>query len=204
VRIVRSVPTEEDVKWAGDESRLLVVWPVAAKPRGASARATPDTIGGVVADSALVVAGFPRAWRFTADSLRGGLVVARWVDGEPAAVEWPEGRGCIRSVAISVNPVGDLPIRNDFVRLVRTLSAGCSTARPSRAMPQASLAALEGKGGLAPRDAFSPGADVRSSLAPWLFGVALVAALLELVVRRRKDEAVVAESRATTQAGKAA
>jgi hypothetical protein len=44
---------------------------------------------------------------------------------------------------------------------------------------------LEGSGGLAPRAAFQPLGDARSDLAPWLFALAIAAAITELFVRRR-------------------
>jgi hypothetical protein len=51
------------------------------------------------------------------------------------------------------------------------------------------VAKLEGKGGLAPREAFQPVTDARSELAPWLFALALAAAIAELFVRRRGKNA---------------
>ena len=47
------------------------------------------------------------------------------------------------------------------------------------------VAKLEGKGGLAPRAAFQPLTDAHSDLAPWLFALAIAAAIVELFVRRR-------------------
>ena len=84
-----------------------------------------DTVGGVMTGEAVVVAAFERQWSFPPDSVRGGEIVARWVDGEPAAIEKPDGDGCVRSVAVPVSPVGDLAIRSDFVRFVSTLSRAC-------------------------------------------------------------------------------
>src|SRR5688572_13519685 len=110
------------VAQAGDTvARAAIEWEAAGRPRGAVARARVDTIGGVVADSALVVAGFTRRWSYPADSIRDGLIVARWIDGEPAAVEWKSGEGCRRSVAVPVTPVGDLAIRSDFVAFVSAI-----------------------------------------------------------------------------------
>jgi len=50
----------------------------------------------------------------------------------------------------------------------------------------AAIARLAGNGGLASRDAFQPAIDTRSPLAPWLFALAIAAAVAELFVRRRK------------------
>lgn len=66
---------------------ILIDWPQTARPRGAIARSVTDTVGGVVARDATVIAPFARRWSYPADSLRGAEVIARWVDGEPAAIE---------------------------------------------------------------------------------------------------------------------
>ena len=148
-------------------------------------RAVKDTVGGVMAGEAGVVAAFERTWSYPPDSLRDGEVIARWVDGEPAAIEKPDGPGCVRSVAIPVTPVGDLVIRTEFVRFVASLSRPCAQTTSLIPADPSVVAKLEGKGGLAPREAFQPLTDARSELAPWLFALALAAAIAELFVRRR-------------------
>jgi Aerotolerance regulator N-terminal len=164
---------------------VLISWPAAARPRFAVARLKRDTVGGVDADDAAVVAAFDRKWTYPADSVRGGEVIARWVDGEPSAVEMPDGNGCIRSVAMAVTPVGDLAIRREFIRFVAAMSRPCAARTALTAAGPAALAKLEGKGALAPRTAFLPLTDIRSSLSPWLFALAIAAAISELLVRRR-------------------
>jgi hypothetical protein len=163
----------------------LIGWPVASRPSGAVPRPGRDTVGGVMAGDAVVVATFERAWTFPPDSLRGADVISRWVDGEPAAIERPEGVGCIRSVAIPVTPTGDLVIRRDWVRFVAALSGPCASVTSLIPADADDIGQLEGKGGLAPREAFQPLNDAQSPLAPWLFALALVAAIGELFVRRR-------------------
>jgi hypothetical protein len=142
-----------------------------------------------MAGDAVVVSTFERQWSYPPDSLRGAEVIARWVDGEPAAVEKPDGTGCVRSVAIPVTPIGDFVIRHDFVRLVAMLSRPCARITSMIPSDPADIAKLEGKGGLAPRAAFQPLMDAHSDLAPWLFALALAAAIGELFVRRRKRDA---------------
>ncbi|HEX2722623.1 MAG TPA: BatA domain-containing protein [Gemmatimonadaceae bacterium] len=164
----------------------VVEWPITGRPRGALRRQSNDTIGGVIAGRALVIAAFERRWIFPADSIRDANVIARWVDGEPAAVEWRANGGCIRSVAVPVAAIGDLVIRDDFVRFVAALSRDCS-ARTRLAMSASALGSLRRAGGKAPRDAFRPRSDVQSTLAPWLFALAIAAALTELLVRRRSE-----------------
>jgi aerotolerance regulator-like protein len=166
------------------QREALIEWPASTRPRFAVQRAVMDTVGGVLAGEAVVVSAFERRWAFPADSLRGAEVIARWVDGEPAAVEKADGVGCIRSVAIPVSPVGDLVIRKDFVRFVGSLSRPCSGRAALVAADPEAVARLGGKGGLAPREAFQPLTDARSDLAPWLFALAIAAAIAELFVRR--------------------
>jgi hypothetical protein len=167
----------------------LIGWPASTRPRFAAPRAVRDTVGGVMAGDAVVVSTFERQWSFPPDSLRGAEVIARWVDGEPAVVERPDGNGCVRSVAIPVTPVGDFVIRRDFVHLVASLSRPCARTTSLIPADPADVARLEGKGGLAPRAAFQPLTDAHSDLAPWLFALALAAAIGELFVRRRGRDA---------------
>jgi hypothetical protein len=163
----------------------IIEWPASTRPRFAIQRAVRDTVGGVMAGDAAVVSSFDRQWSYPADSLRGTDVIARWVDGEPAAIEKPDGAGCVRSVVIPVAPVGDFAIRRDVIRLVEFLSQPCARVTSLTPADPAVVAQLAGKGGLAPRAAFQPLTDVRSTLAPWLFALALAAAIAELFVRRR-------------------
>jgi hypothetical protein len=180
--------------------RAIIEWPSSTRPRGAVARAVRDTIGGVVSGDAIVVAAFERRWSYPADSLRGVEVIARWIDGEPAAVETATSSGCSRSVTIPVNPIGDLVIRNDFVKLVAALSHDCISRTARVPAPAAEVDKLKGEGALAPRDAFQPRGDVRSDLAPWLLGLAIAAAIAELFVRRRRAERVAGARRVASEA----
>jgi hypothetical protein len=186
--IDRGVPrgSREGARPPRSSNNVLIEWPASTRPRFAVPRTVVDTVGGVVAGDARVVAAFARQWSFPPDSLRGAEVMARWVDGDPAAVESVEGTGCTRSVAIPVTAVGDLVIRHEFVRLVSTLSGPCDWRRALIPAGPAAVAKLAGKGGFAPREAFQPLTDTRSDLASWLFALALAAAIVELFVRRRR------------------
>jgi hypothetical protein len=174
--------------------RPIVRWPITTRPPGAIERARTDTTGGVIAGNALVVAAFPRRWAYPHDSIRGGEIIARWIDGEPAAIEWASGSGCVRSAAIPIASTGDLVLRDDFARFVGALSADCVSKAAMRSADPVRVDRLTGQGGLASRDAFKPRGDVRSTIAPWLLALALAAAVAELFVRRRRN-AVVAERR---------
>jgi hypothetical protein len=173
---------------------VLIEWPASARPRYAISRAVRDTVGGVMAFESVVVAAFDRQWSYPQDSLDGAHVIARWVDGDPAAVEKPDGTGCTRSVAIPVTPVGDLVIRHEFVRMVAALSRPCASKTSLILAVPTAVDRLAGQGGLAPRTAFQPVTDKRSELAPWLFALALAAAIGELFVRRRGRRGSVADA----------
>jgi hypothetical protein len=163
----------------------LIAWPASSRPLFAIQRAVRDTVGGVMAGDAVVVSAFERQWSYPPDSLRGAEVIARWVDGEPAAIEMPDGGGCVRSVAIPVSIAGDLVIRKDFVRFISSLGGPCSAVTSLVPADPDVIARLEGIGGLAPRAAFQPLSDAHSDLAPWLLALAIAAAVTELFMRRR-------------------
>lgn len=186
------------------DGRSVIEWPENSRPRGAIPRASVDTIGGVIAGEALVVSAFERKWSYPADSVRGSDVVARWIDGEPAAIETPSSVGCRRSVAVPVPAVGDLVIRRDFVRFVGALSGDCAFVTSRIPADDAPVARLAGAGGMAPREAFRPRGDLRSALAPWLLGLAIVAATLEMFVRRQRVATGTAASRTNTDSRRAA
>ena len=184
-RIVRDASlTSDDTSWGSEAGHVLVTWPGDGRPLFAVTRGPVDQSGGILSGDVRVIAAFDRRWMFTNDSLRAGRVVARWADGEPAAVEKRVGQGCIRSVGIPVADAGDLVIRPEFIALVREIVAPCGEPRSTRPLAATAIASLGGRGQLAPGDAFAARQDISSPLAPWLFGIALAAALAELLVRR--------------------
>lgn len=214
VMVSALLPAESDLAteriralWPG-RARLVRVAPhtdtVAGKPRilwGGPERPTmsigmrrPDTSGAVIAGSDVVVAPFARRWSFPQDSLYGATVVARWVDGAPAAVERLTSTGCDRSIAIPIDSVGDLVLRPEFIRLREILTAPCSQRGVAAskgftgATSLSAITALAGSGKLAPASVFPAPLDVQSPLAPWLMGTAMALALVELFVRRKRSE----------------
>jgi len=183
------------VRVASDTTRHgvapTVTWNAGARPARSVPRRVVDSVGAVTGGMDVLVAPFERRWEFPRDSLRGASVIARWVDGEPAAIEWPvagdsSGR-CARSVAIPVDSVGDLVLRTHFLRLRDHLLGACGagTTQPDPPAAAALATMIAGSGPLARASAFPPGPSASSPLAPWLLALALVAALVELVVRRR-------------------
>ena len=163
---------------------LIPALPVdsASRPAFAIARNRVDTAGAVVAGGDVVVAPFERRWRFTRDSLRHARVIARWADGEPAAIERDSGAICTRSTAIPIDTTGDMSLRPDVVRLLASLQSACGAGNSARDTAAARF--LAGTGRLAAAADFPPAADVDSPLAPWLLGIALLLAIAEMVLRR--------------------
>jgi hypothetical protein len=159
-----------------------ITFAAADRPPYAAARNVVDTIGAVVSDGNVLVASFERRWRYVPDSLGGARVIARWADGEPAAIERDSAESCRKSTVIPVDSTGDMTLRPTFARFVNALDAACSHVDATR---DTALAA-ELAGGtprLASVAEFPVADDLRSPFARWLLIAALALALLEMVLR---------------------
>jgi hypothetical protein len=171
-RIVRATPMPADSAWAREAHHALIIWPLAR---------TPDTVGAVAILDAIpplvTVAPFTKA-RPLGDS--GARVIARWVDGTPAATDRPLGAGCVRDVAIAL-PADTTPAVR---RLVTAITGrACGAGDPGVPLSDSALRAFAGQG--APRIAAQHAGDAPSGLAALvLLGLAIAAALAELLVRR--------------------
>lgn len=157
----------------------------ASRPLFAIARNRIDTVGAVVANGNVVIAPFERRWRFVSDSLAHSRVIARWIDGEPAAIERDSGSTCVRSVAVPIDSAGDLMIRPSFVNFHAALTASCGYAASPPDTKAAAM--LAGSGALAPAAQFPPSMDVDSPLARWLAALAIILAIVDMVLRRSRD-----------------
>ena len=187
-RLVRRAPSGSDSAWARATGGALVVWPVEPAslwPR----RSRPDTVGAVVlpglgaADALVVVAAFARAAAAPA-----GAPLARWVDGEPAAVERPLGAGCERDVAVPVTSAGDLVLRRSMRLLVAALAEACGGPTDLAPLGDPQVAVLRGAGALLATDRLAGDGDPgRSPAAAWLLGVAAALLLVEMAVRSRAE-----------------
>ena len=157
----------------------------ATRPMYAVARNRIDTVGAVIARGNVVVAPFERRWRFISDSLAHARVIARWADGEPAAIEHDSGETCIRSIAIPIDTSGDMILRPSFARFRAALSAPCQSVA---SQPDGAAARmLAGAGNLASTAQFPPPDDIDSPIARWLAAIAIVLAIAEMVLRRSRD-----------------
>jgi hypothetical protein len=181
VRVVRGHATAADSAWARDSGNVLVHWPVSDSAADWQPRATIDAIGGVTSSSGTLIGRFPRAWTLN------GRALARWVDGEPAAVEHSIGRGCIRDVGVVFDPASDITLRAPFRQFVARLLEPCGGIRRTERADSAVIGALAG-GSELPR--FAPATALRdrttesSSRTPWLLGLGALLLIIELVVRR--------------------
>lgn len=181
VRIVRGSVRAADSAWAGAGNRALVFWP--AEP--AEPATAADTIGAVSAEDAVVVAPFARPAPGAPSS---GRIVARWLDGAPAAVETIHGAGCIRDVGIPVPSAGDLVLDPRFQDLVSRLTGRCGLPTRFAPLDPSRAAALAGadKAARVPSSAIGRPATIRSPLTPWLLAGALALGGIELLLRRRR------------------
>jgi hypothetical protein len=185
VRIAREPAPARDSAWlAAAPGRVLVHWPRDGAPL--PARAATDTVGAVAAEGAVVVAPFERRV-----DPRAGRVVARWVDGAPAAAERAAGAGCERDVAVPVAARGDLALRAEMLALVRALAAPCGGPIDAAIAPDSLVARIVAGDARLDRPTPAPvpaaRAEARSTLAPWLLGAALLLALVEPLLRRPRE-----------------
>jgi hypothetical protein len=153
-----------------------------SRPRFAVRRNRIDTVGAVVADGHVVVAPFERRWRFVSDSLAHSRVIARWIDGDPAAIERDSGSMCTRSIAVPIDSAGDMLLRPSFIDFRAALSKPCRHV--ASALDPAAGARLAAVGPLAAAAQFPPSVDVDSPLAVWFAAIAIALAIIDMILRR--------------------
>lgn len=189
VRLVRRLATAADSAWAAGAGRVLVVWPASREVPGGWTKQTPDTVGAVATGSAVVVAPFVRTviHRGRRDDSVSARVIARWVDGEPAAIEEAWVAGCIRTVAIEVPVAGDLVLDARFAKLVAALSERCGGGMDLTPVDEAARAQLAGDSGRrhALAAGFAAPEQVPSPWTRWLLLAAVLLVVAESVLRRR-------------------
>ncbi len=180
-RLVGDLPGAADTAWAA-AGGVVLQWATVGAPAAFEARAVPDTVGAVAWGAEALVQGFPRPWR-ARPVAAGSRVVARWVDGEPLALEQPLGRGCVRALALPLPARGDLVLRPALGRLLGHLAGPCGDGAPGAALPDEALRQLAGAGPLAAGHGFPPEEAPPSPLVPWLLGLGLAALAAEQWLR---------------------
>lgn len=111
LRVVRAEPDEADSAHARSGG-VLVVWPA-------------EENDSVQADGILSASSTTVALRAGRGLEPQGTPIAWWRDGSVAATVEAAGEGCIRRVAVRVEPRGDATLRPAFLRFVRDLSRSC-------------------------------------------------------------------------------
>lgn len=189
-RLISDPPGAADTAWAA-AGGVVLQWATVGAPAAFEARAVPDTVGAVAWGEEALVQAFPRHWR-PRPAAAGTRVVARWVDGEPLALERPLGRGCVRELALPLPARGDLVLRPALGRLLGHLAGPCGDGAPGAALPEEAVRQLAGAGPLAAGRSFPPEEAPPSPLVPWLLGLALAALAVEQWLRhgRRSRPAV--------------
>jgi hypothetical protein len=183
VRLVRGRVGASDSVWAQSRGHVLLHWPTSDSSVTWPRRATIDAVGGVASGDATLIARFPRLWVLT------GQAVARWADGEPAAVEHATGEGCIRDVGVLIDDASDLALRAPFRAFARSLLAPCGGARDPSAVSPALHASLAGTGPLPVANDLRDRSTEVSRWSPWLFGLAALLLIAELAIRRAQGRA---------------
>jgi hypothetical protein len=186
VRLVRAAPSADDSTWAREAGHVLIHWPATTASASLPKRGRVDTVGAVAAGSALV-GRFPRFWSLDAT---GGRPVARWIDGEPAAVERITGGGCVREVAVALDPASDLTLRPAFRAFVERLVLPCGGTRAPVPVARAVRDSLAGAGPLVSASALRDPHERASAWTSWLFGAAALLLIIELGMRRQRSIAV--------------
>lgn len=174
VRLVReSALAAADSAWAREAGHVLVHWPAGLTGN--------DTIGGVVTHGTVLIAPFARP-----EAIPAGVPVAWWVDGRAAAAETLTGSGCVRRVAIPVDPAGDLALRERLRDLIADLLSPCGGRRDFRLADSTTRAALIGVRPAAVATAsLPPLPEAGRQLPPWLLAAGIVLLIAEQQLRRR-------------------
>jgi hypothetical protein len=172
VRVMRSPPLAADSA-AARAGAAVVFWPHIGKAAPAAE--------GLWAGNATLVAPLGRI--VSAQPLAGSRIVARWADGKPAAIEWPLGQGCVRTIGVGVPVAGDITLQPAFVSVAQSLLGPCDGAIVGTALSD-SLARSFARSGPAATAAALRSSDENSPLTPWLLAAALLLLTGELFVRR--------------------
>lgn len=180
VRLVRGRMTTGDTAWVRDSGRVLLHWPASDTAVEWPVRRAIDAIGAVTSSTGTMIGRFPRLWTLS------GAPVARWADGEPAAVERALGRGCVLDVGIMLDAASDITLRAPFRRFVARLLEPCGGARRTKPVDAAILERLVGGSGtpLAAAAVLRDRTNDSSRFTPWLLGLGALLLLVEIALRR--------------------
>jgi hypothetical protein len=168
---------------------VQVEWADSAQSKLWARRTSTDTVTGVYSQAATLIAPFERKWRLDAVRDARITVIARWLDGEPAAVEQDIDGVRRRSIGFALPQDGDATLRPEFVRFTEWLNSPGAASLALRPADPEALAALAGTGPVSMASAH-PRADDMPPLAAWLLAVGLGLVLFEPFARRRVRRAL--------------
>ena len=172
-RVIREGPAP-----APSPGMTLVLWP----------RTGPDDQQRV---DAVHANGVTAIGQFIATSLGdSGRVIARWVNGSPAAREVVRDGVCVRLIGFDVPDVGDFVLTPSFQRLAAELLAPCGGLRHAEVAPDSVLAALSAPVADVP-PAIQQAGESRNRIAAILMVLAVLLGIAELLTRRRSVPALV-------------
>ncbi len=173
-----------------------IVWADSGQASGWMRRSTVDTIGAVRMGNTVVVLPLAREWELPDEevSRTGARVIARWPDGEPAAVDQLQGSQCVRSIGITLPRSRDLLLRTDLQRLIEEMRGPCGEVTDFTPLSGVELSNLVAAGPLAPAAALPRREVSWSPLTIWLLAAALLILLLEVAARRQTLRAKTGEA----------
>ena len=135
-----------------------------------------DTVGAVIMGDVVAVAPFTRARTYRVPE---GRIIARWVDGTPAAAERVSGNSCEREIAIGMPDTRD-------VEVLRTALTDrpCGDPRSSAPMSDSALRAFAGTGTTAAMFGRNQSGSGDRTLMTILLALACGLAIAEWIIRR--------------------
>ena len=137
-------------------------------------------VDGVHAKGATAIGHFVRS--ALSDS---GRVIARWVDGSPAAIEQHAGAGCLRTVGFDIPDAGDFAITPAFQRLAGALLGPCGTAPALQAAADSLVAAIASRPDRPIAVAGADTLDAPNRIATAFMMLAILLSVAEFLVRRK-------------------
>jgi aerotolerance regulator-like protein len=179
---ITTVPVAASVQREHHDS-IRVAWADSGPSTWWQARASIDTVSGIRAGDVVLVYPFARRWRQVVDDT-SAYAIARWADGEPAALEHITESGCERSYGFSLPSEGDVLLRSEFQRFVTGLGAQCGKPRDFTPLAAAALDSIRGAGRLAPTSLIPRHHEATTTLTRWFLLAAMCLALVEMFVRR--------------------
>jgi hypothetical protein len=189
-------------KVVAQHDSIRIEWADSAPGTHWSTRIRIDTVSAIRAGDAVLIYPFVRRWQPTNDG--DARVIARWADGEPAALEYRHSGGCTRSYGFALPAEGDAILRPQFQRLVASLHASCGEPRDFQPLAASVLDSIRSEGPLAPTALIARDQQRFTPLARWLLLAGLLLAIVEMFARRARIRTAVTETDASEFASEAA